>query len=166
MNATFPLIHGGTRFSQSIGWHIMFLILCRCLTQNHSIKMILEVTSKLIKTRGADDAADMKNTINYMYVSFDDTIETFSVVAGNDYNQFSRISFFSLSSSIVHLAILSLDINIIITTIINYTGRRYGNGARASTSRRSDWMRCLTDLNHSNSKQKRRERRAKTRERC
>ena len=31
---------------------------------------------------------------------------------------------------------------------------RYGNSARASTSRRSDWMHCPTDLDNSNSKQR------------
>ena len=31
---------------------------------------------------------------------------------------------------------------------------RYGNGVRTSTSHRSDWMHCISDLNHSNSKQR------------
>ena len=35
-------------------------------------------------------------------------------------------------------------------------------GVRASWSRRSDWMHCLTDLDHSNIKQKRREPQAST----
>ena len=70
---------------------LMFLMVCRYWTQNLSIKMILDMTSKLIKTRGADDVADLKNTTND--ASFED-IKTFIGVADYDYNQFSHISFF------------------------------------------------------------------------
>ena len=61
---------------------LIFLILCRYWTQNLSIKMSLDMTSKLIKIND-----DIKNTIF-------EGLETFSHVAGNNYNQFSRISFF------------------------------------------------------------------------
>ena len=70
---------------------LMFLMVCRYWTQNLSIKMILDMTSKLIKTRGADDVMDLKNTTND--VSFED-LTTFRGVANDHYEQFSRISFF------------------------------------------------------------------------
>ena len=70
---------------------LLFLMICRYWTQNLSIKMILDMTEKLIKTRGADEAIDPKNTTND--VRFED-IGEFKSVADYDYNQYSRISFF------------------------------------------------------------------------